>query len=159
MSDESTGTTSNMSYNCSIVGTVLDRCCSRSTTNKTSHTLVAICRVISRMLAELVVLDCTVICTILHCRAVEGCNYSAATSCRSRKITVIGTLRYGCSRSCISYDTCQLESLAAISRVDQILHVNISVICTACNCKSLYVCSDTGDACKYILCIFSLEVK
>ena len=159
MSYESTCTAAHVSDHCSVVCTILYRCCSGSTANKTSHTLVAICRVISCILAELVVLDRTVIRTFLHCRAVESSNDTAASSCRSRKVTVVDTLSNCCSCSCITYDTCKLKTHTAVSCIGQILHMDVSIVCTSCNCKALDVSGDTCDACKHVLGILRLEIE
>ena len=159
MSYESTCTAAHISDHCSVVCTILDRCCSGCTAHETSHTLVTICRVISRMLTELVVLDRTVIRTFLHCRAVESSNDTAASSCRSRKVTVVDTLSNCCSCSCITYDTCKLKALAAVAGICKILHMDVSIVCTSCNCKALDVSGDTCDACKHVLGILRLEVE
>ena len=159
MAYESTCTAAHVSDHCSVVCTILYRCCSGSTAHETSHTLVTICRVISCILAELVVLDRTIICTVLHCRAIESRNDSAAASRRSRKVTVVDTLRNCRSSSCITYDTGKLKTLTAVTCVGEILYMDVSIVCTSCNCKALDVSGDTCDACKHVLGILRLEVE
>ena len=92
MAYESAGTASDVCDHCSVIGTVLDRSGSAGTADETSHTLVSVCRSVACVLAELVILDRSVVGTVLHCSICKSSHDSAAASCRSREVTIVGTL-------------------------------------------------------------------
>ena len=89
MTDETAATATYVCKHCSEVSTSVEHCRSICCTYQTTHTFVVICLFVRHVLST--VFDKTVVHTLEECSVDDGSADTAATSCRTSKVSVIYT--------------------------------------------------------------------